>query len=84
MWVCGIAGSGKTHTMHGADASAATAVAPRASDGCLNPARGVVPRALAEVVEWVASAPTRPRTTACRLRMSYVEVCVNYQLISQI
>jgi hypothetical protein len=60
--------------MHGADMDAATAVAPRASDGCLDPRRGVVPRALAEVLEWVASSKGRRGSTSCTLRMSYVEV----------
>jgi hypothetical protein len=70
----GQTGSGKTHTMHGADMDAATAVAPRASDGCLDPRRGVVPRALAEVLEWAASSKGRRGATSCTLRMSYVEV----------
>lgn len=57
--------------MHGPDVESATTL--RHEEG-FDPRRGIVPRALAEIMEWVAGAAHRPQSGACKLRMTYVEI----------
>jgi hypothetical protein len=67
----GQTGSGKTYTMHGPDVESATTL--RRDEG-YDPRRGIVPRAMAEVMEWVTASSSRRHTATCKLQMTYVEI----------
>lgn len=77
VFMFGQTGSGKTYTMFGPDADASCSIEPSCQHGRgvapgLHPQRGMLPRALAEVVGHVVAAPAAGRTAT--LKVAFVEV----------